>query len=213
VVHLQISHRRFLFFVLGILILTLGIALTIQSKLGTSPFDALLVGLYKTFGLSIGSWEIVVGLSMVMLNALGQWRRPEYWALLTSLITGICIDFWLIIGGGWVHPDTIIPQFICLILGIVLSGLGIAIYLQADFAPNPIDRSMLVVQHLTGLNLALSRMIINVVLVVLAFAFNGPIGIGTIITALISGAIIKWFMPYGARLVKGAPKPNTWVSS
>ena len=211
---MQISHQRFLFFLLGILILTLGIALTIQSKLGTSPFDALLVGLYRTFGLSIGSWEIVVGLSMVLLNALAQWRRPEYWALLTSLITGICIDFWLIVGGGWVHPDTIIPQSICLILGLIFSSLGIAIYLQAEFAPNPIDRSMLVVQDLTGLNVAISRMLINVVLVILAFAFNGPIGVGTIITALFSGVIIKWFMPYGARLVKGTPEePKECVSS
>ena len=34
---------KYVFYVLGILILTLGISFTIQSDLGTSPFDALLV--------------------------------------------------------------------------------------------------------------------------------------------------------------------------
>src|SRR5699024_10223468 len=45
------------FYFIGLITLTLGIALAVQSQLGTSPFDALLVGLYRTFGLSIGSWE------------------------------------------------------------------------------------------------------------------------------------------------------------
>jgi len=48
------------FYVSGIIIMTFGIALTIRSLMGTSPFDALLVGLFQTFGLTIGRWEIVV---------------------------------------------------------------------------------------------------------------------------------------------------------
>ena len=45
---------KYFFYVLGNLILTFGIALTIQSNLGTSPFDALLVGLSKQVGLTVG---------------------------------------------------------------------------------------------------------------------------------------------------------------
>ncbi|WLR61163.1 hypothetical protein [Guptibacillus hwajinpoensis] len=61
----------------GILILTLGIALTIQSKLGTSLFDALLVSLYRTYGLTIGTWEIVVGFSMILFNAIAEKNTPN----------------------------------------------------------------------------------------------------------------------------------------
>jgi len=46
---------KYVFYVLGILILTLGIAFTIQSELGASPFDALLVGLSVHAGLTVGS--------------------------------------------------------------------------------------------------------------------------------------------------------------
>lgn len=38
---------KYMYYGIGILILSLGISLTIQSGLGTSPFDALLVGLSK----------------------------------------------------------------------------------------------------------------------------------------------------------------------
>lgn len=48
---------KYMYYGIGILILSLGISLTIQSGLGTSPFDALLVGLSKKIGLTVGSWE------------------------------------------------------------------------------------------------------------------------------------------------------------
>ncbi|MBB6454619.1 hypothetical protein HNQ94_003108 [Salirhabdus euzebyi] len=193
---MQLTKEKVGFYLLGIITLTLGITLTIQSELGTSPFDALLVGLYRTIGLTIGSWEIVVGLTLVLLNALIKLNRPEYLALLTSLVTGVFIDFWIFLLRDWVTPNAIMTQYICLLLGIVLSGLGIAIYLQADFAVIPMDRTMLILRDITGLNVAYTRAIINVALVIVAFLFNGPIGIGTLLNAVFSGAIIAFFIPY-----------------
>lgn len=184
------------YYLLGLIILTLGIALSIQSMLGTSPFDALLVGLYRTFGLTIGSWEIVVGLAMVIGNALAERKRPEYFALITSFITGIGIDSWLFFLRMWVVPEAWLGQWICLVLSIILTGLGIAIYLQSQVAPNPMDRSMLIVSKFTGWNVTYSRLVINIILVVTAFFFNGAIGIGTLFNAIFAGMFINLFLPY-----------------
>lgn len=174
--------------------MTLGIALTIQSSLGTSPFDALLVGLHRTFGLTIGSWEIVVGFSMIVFNAVAERRRPELLALATSLMTGIGIDFWVFTLRETIHPDMFWSQMICLLAGMVIAGFGIAINLQADFAPNPFDRMMLVVSKMTGWNVSISRALISILLVLLAFFFGGAIGIGTVIITLLSGPLIQMFM-------------------
>jgi hypothetical protein len=201
--------RKFIFYAMGIFVLALGIVLTIHSNLGTSPFDALLVGLYRSFGLTVGSWEIVVGILMVLFNAIAQRQRPEYFALVTSLITGSCIDIWIFLLTDWFYPTTLITQSLCLFLGMVISGLGIAIYLQVDFAPNPMDRTMLVIQDLTRFNIAISRAIINIVLVIFALIFGGSIGVGTILIALFSGAVIKFFLPYMAELEKRTRSPRT----
>ncbi len=61
---------KYIFYVLGILILTLGISFTIQSDLGTSPFDALLVGLSLNVGLTVGSWEIIIALLLICCNSI-----------------------------------------------------------------------------------------------------------------------------------------------
>lgn len=191
------------FYLTGLIILTLGIALTIQSTMGASPFDALLVGLHRTFGLTVGSFEIVVGLTMILGNALAERKRPEFFALITSLVTGIGIDTWLFLLRNTVSPVTWYGEWAALLAGTVLMALGVAFYLQSDIAPNPLDRSMLVISSLTGWNVSYSRAAISVVLVILAISFGGAVGIGTLINALFGGFIISFFLPY-VRLLKNS---------
>ncbi len=190
------------FYIFGLIILTFGIALTIQSNLGTSPFDALLVGLNRTFGLTIGSWEIVVGGAMILCNALIERKKPEYYAFLTALVTGIGIDAWLFVLQNWVVPQEWLSRSICLILGIVLISIGTTTYLQSQFAPNPMDRSMLVLSKSMGWSVSRARVWINIILVVVAFLFGGSIGIGTLANALFSGMLIGFFLPYANAMRK-----------
>lgn len=188
------------FYLFGLIILTLGIALSVLSLLGTSPFDALLVGLFRTFGLTIGSWEIVVGTSMVIGNALLDKKRPEYFALITSFITGIGIDSWLFILEYIYIPHGLGGQIIYLLLGILLTGIGVAFYLQSEIAPNPMDRSMMILSNKLNWSVTKSRAIINVHLVIVAFLFGGAIGIGTLINAIFVGWIISFLLPWANKL-------------
>src|SRR5699024_7444885 len=158
----------------------------VQSQLGTSPFDALLVGLFRTFGLSIGSWEVVVGFSMIIGNALMERKRPEFFALITSVVTGIGIDTWLFIIRYIITSQIYMSQSLCIVFSLFFTGLGIAIYLQSLVAPNPMERSMIIVANLTGWGMTASRALISVILVIIAFFFDGTIGIGTLANALLA---------------------------
>ncbi|SDM16812.1 YczE/YyaS/YitT family protein [Sediminibacillus halophilus] len=184
------------FYLTGLLILTLGIGLTIQSHLGTSPFDALLVGLYRTFGLTIGSWEIVVGFSMIVGNALARKSRPEFSALITSFITGAGIDGWIFLLNNRIEPETLVGQSVCFTAGLLCTAVGVATYLQSKIAPNPMDRSMIVITEITGWSVTYSRAMISIILVLLAFLCSGAIGPGTLINALFSGVLISFLLPY-----------------
>lgn len=183
------------FYIIGIIFLSLGIALAVQSHLGTSPFDALSVGFYRTFGLSIGSWEVIIGFSMIIINAAIERKKPEMFALITSIITGIGIDSWLFILGDIIVPQMWITQTACLIFSIFFTGLGVAIYLQSVVAPNPMDRLMIIVAKITGWNMTASRAAISVILVISAFFVNGDIGIGTLFNAVFVGFVIQSFLP------------------
>lgn len=192
---------KYVFYVVGILILTLGISLTIQSKLGTSPFDALLVGLSKNVGLTVGSWEILLALLLIGSNSLLARKRPEILGLLTALITGIGIDIWLFLLHDVVSPDLWFSQAVCFITGLVIVGLGTATNLHTNFAPIPVDRLTLIIKELTRKTVFFSRTLIYILFLMLAIIFNGPIGVGTLLTVCLGGYILHFFMPITGRIL------------
>ncbi|MFJ7372881.1 YitT family protein [Lysinibacillus capsici] len=192
---------KYVFYVVGILILTLGISLTIQSKLGTSPFDALLVGLSKNVGLTVGSWEIILALLLIGSNSLLARKRPEILGLVTALITGIGIDMWLFLLHDIVSPDLWFSQAVCFTTGLVVVGLGTATYLHTNFAPIPVDRLTLIIKELTRKTVFFSKTLIYILFLMLAIIFNGPIGVGTLLTVCLGGYILHFFMPITGRIL------------
>ena len=193
---------QYALYVLGILILTLGITLTIQSDIGTSPFDALLVGLFLNVGLTVGSWEIIIALILICCNSLLKRQRPEVLGLLTAFITGIGIDMWLYLLHNLIIPELWLYKLVCFGIGLVVIGLGTSIYLHTNFAPIPIDRLTLIIQELTRTNILISRTLIYFVFLIMAMAFNGPIGIGTLLTVCLGGLILNYFMPLTRKVIE-----------
>ncbi|WHY73745.1 YczE/YyaS/YitT family protein [Fictibacillus enclensis] len=195
--------KGFVFYFIGILILTLGIALSIISNLGTSPYDAFLVGLFRTIGLTVGSWEIIIALVMMGMNGVLLRKRPEFLALGTAIVTGAGIDAWYFSLRGWMLADTVLFKLLLLVLGMLLIGIGTALYLQGNIAPIPLDRLMLILQEKLGLTLSTSRLLISMIVLSFAYFLHGPIGVGTLLTALFNGWILSFFMPRAQRLYRG----------
>ena len=194
-------YANFAFFLLGIMGLALGISLTILSDLGTSPFDAVLVGLSIKVGLTVGSWEVLLAVLMIGCNSLLTRHRPELLGLVTAVITGVGIDLWLFLLGSLITPEIWSAKAICFIFGLVLIGAGTATYLLTNFAPIPIDRLTLIIKDLTRTDLFVSRTLIYLGFLIVAFLVGGPIGIGTVLTVCFGGWILNFFMkPIGKAL-------------
>ncbi|WP_437830427.1 YczE/YyaS/YitT family protein [Niallia taxi] len=187
---------KYIVYILGIAILTFGISFTIRSDIGTSPFDALLVGLSMRIGLTVGSWEIILAVILITCNALLTKQKPEIVGLLTAFITGIFIDIWLFIMDSFLTPELWYSKGVCFTIGLVLIGLGTAIYLHTNIAPIPVDRLTLIIQELTNTNMFFARTFIYILFLILAVLLNGPIGIGTLLTVCLGGMVLQFFMPY-----------------
>ncbi|WP_339297040.1 YitT family protein [Paenibacillus sp. FSL R5-0623] len=192
---------KYVLFVAGILILTLGISLTIQSELGTSPFDALLVGLSQHVGLSVGSWEVILAFLLIGCNSLLKQQKPEFLGLVTAFITGVGIDIWLYVSDFLITPEVWYTKLITFVIGLVIISIGTAIYLQTNFAPIPIDRLTLILHELTRTPLFISRTLIYFVFLMLAFLLGGPIGLGTLITVCCAGVLLQFIMGHTKRII------------
>ncbi|MFC4712960.1 YczE/YyaS/YitT family protein [Planococcus dechangensis] len=202
---------KYLFYVLGLVLLSMGIALMILSKLGTSPFDALLVGLAVNVGLTVGSWEVIVAAVLIGCNAMLKRQRPEVLGIVTAIIVGIGIDSWLFLLSGSITPIEYYSQTLFFGAGLLVMGLGTAIYLHTNFAPIPVDHLTLILKELTKTNLFVSRTIIYVGFLMLAIVFSGPIGVGTVLTVCLGGLILNAFMPVTARTLDRVLLPKSSV--
>ena len=187
------TKNKLIIYITGLLIMSLGTALMIKSKLGTGSFDALNVGLSTHVGLTVGNWCIIVGIILIFINAMLFKEKPSLLSLMTSVIVGFFIDFWLFIIKF--NNSNLPYQIFILLTGIILGSLGIAIYIQADFAKGPIDNFMLAVSRVTGFNLMISKTIVEILMLTLALIVKGPIGIGTIVVTVLLGPFIQLFYP------------------
>lgn len=192
---------KYVFYVVGILILTLGISLTIQSHLGTSPFDALLVGLSENVGLTVGSWEVIFAFIIICCNSILAKQIPEVLGLVTAFISGIGIDMWLFLFHTTVLPEVWYSKIVCMSIGMILIGLGTATYLHTNFAPIPVDRLTLIIKEMIRTSISISRTLIYLMFLLLAFIFDGPIGIGTLLTVGFGGILLNYFMPVTGKLL------------
>lgn len=192
---------RVLFFIIGLTVLSFGVSMTIKAGLGTGAWDALNVGLSETVGLTPGSWVVIVGIILIFVNAALVKRRPDVAAVITLLITGVLIDFWILRVFDELVVTGYVKQTVIFLLGMVTLSLGLAIYLQAKLPLIPIDNFMMALRERFGLNLMVAKTLGEVIALSAAFIFKGPIGIGTLVVTFAIGPLIQFFFPFFEKLL------------
>jgi len=189
--------RDFIVIQLGFAIFGFAIAILIRANLGTSPWVILEVALAQITGLTPGTMSILIGL-VVLIGAITMKERIGWGTLGNILFIGV----WEDIGLRLIPPaDGYFLQVSMLLASVLMIGAASAIYIGVDAGAGPRDSLMLAVKRKTGRSLRLARGSIEIFLVILGWVLGGPIGIGTLIFAILIGPSIQFFF----RLLKVEP--------
>jgi len=182
-------YYRWLFFLVGMMVLGLGITMTIKGdRLGIGPWDVLHVGLYQNFGLTIGSWAIIAGFVLISTTSMARRKWPQFGTLLNMVLIGLFIDLF-----NFLIPDieSMAGQILIFTVGIIVMGYGVGLYVAPKMGAGPRDDLMLILVQKTGFSVSVIRTAIEVTVAVLGWLLGGPIGIGTVIIALFLGRIVQ----------------------
>lgn len=195
----KIKIWRWAFYLVGMLILSLGISMTIKGfRLGIGPWDVLHVGLYQNFGLTIGTWSIISGFVIVIATTavLKEWPQIGTW--LNMILIGVFIDMF-----NWLLPDfeTLIAHVIIFTFGVIIMGYGVGIYVSPNIGAGPRDSLMLLFVKKFGISVKKIRTIIEIVVALFGWVLGGPVGIGTVIIALLIGQIVHYTLPQSKALL------------
>ncbi|QNG61109.1 YitT family protein [Bacillus sp. PAMC26568] len=189
----ELSLRWGVYFI-GLLIMSLGIVLTIRAELGTSPWDVLHIGLYYQLGLTIGAWAIIVGGTILLLSSIFTKKWPQAGAIVNMLTVGVFIDLYLMM--PFIQtPSSAAGKTLMLLMGIIVMGYGIGVYISAGCGAGPRDTLMLALVEKTGMKVSRIRGGIELIVLLIGWLLGGPVFIGTIVCTISIGFVIGITLP------------------
>lgn len=179
----------------GFFVLAVGIVANLYANLGTNPWGVLHVGLADITPFTLGQITQIVGLLIIFLSWLLGFS-PGFGTIANMITIGFFID--LLIDWNVIPIQTQIQwQLIQLIISLVILGFGVFLYLRAQLGAGPRDGLMVALATKFNRSVSLIRIPMDVFVVILGFLLGGPLGVGTVISALTLGYFIQFFLKIG----------------
>ena len=174
----------------GISLFSLGEALLVVAGVGVSPWTVFAQGAAHTTGCSIRSATFVT--SIIVLAAWFPLKQvPGIGTVINAVVVAVALDYALPYLPTF---ETFYSKLAQAILGIILIGLGSAIYLIANLGPGPRDGLMTGLQKVTNFPMSVVRNSIELTVVFCGWLLGGTLGVGTVLFALSIGPLISMFM-------------------
>jgi uncharacterized membrane protein YczE len=195
--------KRLLLLLLGITVMALGVSLTVQAHLGTSPISSVpYVASIKFSSISLGTFTFLWNMLLIFAQfcLLGREFKPyQLMQIPVSVFFGVTVDFtkWLVRG---LVCTNYAAEIIMLALGCIVLALGVALTLQSNLVMNSGEALVQAISYKTGKEFGSLKVVFDTTLVILALLLSlllchqvNGVREGTIAAALITGFIVRFF--------------------
>lgn len=184
-------YIRLIIFVIGLATLSLGVSITINVQhLGLHPWDVLGVGLYKQFGLTIGTWGIIIGLVLTVISFFLDRSYVKFGTFINIIAIGLFIDLFLWLDFLPKATSTWVDVVI-LFTGIAIMGVGGGIYSSVGFGAGPRDGFMLSISDKTGMSIGKVRIITETIVLIIGWLIGGPVFVFSFLITFIQSPIFQ----------------------
>lgn len=195
-------YKRLFRYLLGFLIMTLGIAISVKSDLGVSPVSSIPYTLTCVVGLEMGKATIVFHAFLVLLQIIilrKQFQIKNLAQILVGVIFGSFTTFCNYLMTFIAFPDHILIRLMLMFASTILIAFGIHLYVPANLIPLAGEGAMLAISEKYNKNFSSVKVVFDVSMVVISLITclatlhsNGSVGIGTVIAAFCVGTELKW---------------------
>lgn len=206
---------NYFFFIFGLFITGIGVAVTKKGELGVSPVSSVanIMSIYIP-KLTLGNWLIIWNCVLILGQILVLGKRFQWYQLLQiplSFLFGYFTDF-----GTWLMSFLDFSGYpfrlCCVILGTVIIGLGVTITVSVNVIMNSGEAFVKAVSDRTGRDFGTIKIIFDVscvsisVILSLIFFHGKILGTreGTVIAAFFTGICVKFFMRLKGKWKKGS---------
>lgn len=182
--------RQWIRIVLGLLVFSLGVHLTIKANIGLAPWDCLGMGVANHTPLNYGLAMTVMSVIILGIDLLLK-ERIGYGTVIDALLTGIFVQMF--------NDANPLPENKNMILGIgimfagfVLMAVGMWIYMRGEQCCGPRDSLLVGLgKRLPKVPIGIVGMMLWVTVLLAGWLLGGPVGIGTLISAFGEGLVMQ----------------------
>jgi uncharacterized membrane protein YczE len=181
---------KYLLFMMSLFVISFGIMLTVEARLGVDAWSVLHQGLAIVFPITFGQAAQVVGGAMIGLGLLLK-KRPTIGTLLNMYFVGLFCD--VIADIGLIPPiyENTWLAILYFAAGTILSAFGCACYISVGIGAGPRDTCMLALSELTHIRVGIVRAVMEVSALIIGWYLGGNAGPGTLAGALTFGFIME----------------------
>ena len=180
----------------GLFLCGIGLAFTIEAKLGLNPWDVFHDGFSQLINVRIGFAGIITGF-IVLLGWIPLRQKPFLGTILNILTIGNVLDLTMYLIPT---PEEIWTRHVYLYLGTVLFAMGVGIYIGSGLGPGPRDGIMTGIAK-RGPSVRATRIGIDFTAFITGVLLGGSYGYGTIFMVIVVGPIVQFSLK---RYDKGA---------
>lgn len=192
----NILLRRYIAMVLGVLIISIGIALLKESHLGNDPMSAFSMRLSEIFGIPLGTQNLIFNALFLLLQFSFGKKYIGAGTFVNGIILGYIVSFFYAIfvrHFGYSETQGLGVQLLWAAAAVVITSLGVSLYQTADLGIAPYDYLSLGLRDKTKKPYFACRMFTDGVSALAAFLTGGLVGIGTLISAFGLGPFVHFF--------------------
>ena len=185
----------------GLMLFAVAVYLIIQADLGVNPWDTFCIGLSEKLGILYGTANIMISFTVIGIDLLLR-EKIGIGTILDAIVVGKTVDLlnWLDIIP---KQDNIFIGIIMFASGCFIAGFAQYLYMKAGLSCGPRDGFQVALgRRLHMIPIGGVNVIILSVVLVIGWALDGPIGIGTLLSPILMG----FTQQLAFNLVKFEPK-------
>ena len=194
--------RRICLFVVGLFIMSLGVAFSIVSTLGTTPISSISYSLALITNINIGITTFIFNAALIFIQLLilrFDFKKKRLLQFINCVMFGYFTDLALYIVSFIPFDGSILMAILFLVVSIFLIAFGIFVYMPANIAPLPGEGCVEAVAIVTGWRFSTIKIAFDATMVIISLVMCGlwyinilgAVNVGTIISAFLVGFTLR----------------------
>jgi len=191
----KIMVLKILLTLLSSIFIGLGVSFLVYSQKGSDALLTVIDGLSKIFGLTTGNSNLLVNFTLFLFAIVVGSKYINLGTIIGTFTIGPCIDIWTNLLSPHLMPTELFHiDIIFCIVGILIISLGVAISIAIRFGFGPMDCIIFFIKNKTNISYKYIKIVFDITTICIGASLGGVIGVGTIISAIITGPSIEFFV-------------------